>query len=251
MTDLVILVIKSRVPMAKQKKSRLDARERRILDAASQLFVRFGYDKTTVREIASTAGVSKGTIYLHFDSKKELFEALLVREMNRFSESWLEYIEADPRGGTMGGIYKNILLAQHSSELMKAIYRQDAQIFGSYLRTDDHLFATMQAQSMRAEFIEAMQEAGAVRCDLEPKVMAHVMDIIGYGLASIAEIKNPATFPPIEQTIELIADIMDRALTPEGGADSEAGKKVVRKVMAGAREYLDHQTADEDGDDEA
>lgn len=231
-----------------QDKSSPDPRETRILDAASDLIVRYGYDKTTVREIAGSAGVSKGTIYLHFDSKKELFEALLVREMNRFSETWLECIEADPRGGTMGGIYKNILLAQHSSELMKAIYRQDARILGSYLRADDHLFATMEAQSMRAEFIEAMQNAGAVRLDLQPEVMAHVMDIIGYGLASIAEIKDPATFPPVEQTIELIADLMDRALTPEDGADSEAGKKVVRQVMEGAREYLDGQTEDGDGD---
>ena len=52
----------------------------RILDAASKLIVHYGYDKTTVSDIAREAGVSKGAIYLHWASKDDLFEALIFRE---------------------------------------------------------------------------------------------------------------------------------------------------------------------------
>ena len=55
-------------------------RAERILDAANRLFVRYGYDKTTVGEIADEARVSKGAIYLHWKSKEDLFEALIFRE---------------------------------------------------------------------------------------------------------------------------------------------------------------------------
>ena len=58
-------------------------REQRILDAAANLIAHYGYDKTTVDEIAREAGVSKGAIYLHFKSKEDLFEALLLREIGR------------------------------------------------------------------------------------------------------------------------------------------------------------------------
>src|ERR1700688_1474791 len=53
-------------------------RETRLLDAAARLFTRFGFDKTSIDEIARDAGVSKGAVYLHWPSKDALFEATLV-----------------------------------------------------------------------------------------------------------------------------------------------------------------------------
>ena len=69
-------------------KSDNEQREQRILDAALDLFVHYGYDKTTVSDIAHEAGVSKGAIYLHFESKDDLFEALLIRELTLYSETF-------------------------------------------------------------------------------------------------------------------------------------------------------------------
>ncbi|AGC45309.1 TetR family transcriptional regulator [Myxococcus stipitatus DSM 14675] len=46
-----------------------------ILDAAGEIFVRYGFKKASVEDIARKAGVGKGSIYLHFESKEALFEA--------------------------------------------------------------------------------------------------------------------------------------------------------------------------------
>ena len=83
-------------------KSEKEEREHRILHVASELIVHYGFDKTTVSDIAREAGISKGAIYLHFDSKDALFEALLIREMQLYSERWLELIESDEYGGRAG-----------------------------------------------------------------------------------------------------------------------------------------------------
>ncbi len=50
-----------------------------ILNAASRLFAEFGYDKTTLDEIALLAGVSKGSIYLEFESKEEILFAIILQ----------------------------------------------------------------------------------------------------------------------------------------------------------------------------
>lgn len=50
-----------------------------ILTAALELFPRFGFKKTSVEEIATRARIGKGTIYLHFPSKEELFGAVVRR----------------------------------------------------------------------------------------------------------------------------------------------------------------------------
>ena len=63
--------------------SRQAQRAERILEAASDLFAHYGYDKTTMEDIARAAGVSKGAIYLHFRGKEDLFDALIARESAR------------------------------------------------------------------------------------------------------------------------------------------------------------------------
>ena len=59
-----------------------EKRERRemILEAARNRFQRFGYSKTTMDEIAGDAEISKGTIYLYFENKEDIFNELLARE---------------------------------------------------------------------------------------------------------------------------------------------------------------------------
>ena len=115
-------------------------REQRILDVAANLFVHYGYDKTAVSDIARDAGVSQGTIYLHFASKDDLLEGLLLREMTGFAESWFERVEADPEGGTIAGLYKNMLYALSRSPVMSAMFKQDRRVFGAYLRKPNNFF---------------------------------------------------------------------------------------------------------------
>ena len=58
---------------------RKDARPQELLAAALALFVERGYATTRLDDVAARAGVSKGTLYLYFASKEELFRAV-VRE---------------------------------------------------------------------------------------------------------------------------------------------------------------------------
>lgn len=58
---------------------RKDARPQELLAAALRLFVERGYASTRLEDVARLAGVSKGTLYLYFDSKEALFKAV-VRE---------------------------------------------------------------------------------------------------------------------------------------------------------------------------
>jgi TetR/AcrR family transcriptional regulator len=73
-----------------RRERRKEARPGELLDAALTLFVEKGFAATRVEEVAARAGVSKGTLFLYFPSKEELFKAL-VRETisGRFTE-WNE-----------------------------------------------------------------------------------------------------------------------------------------------------------------
>lgn len=60
---------------------RSEARPDEILDAALAVFAERGFDAARMDDIAARAGVSKGAIYLYFDSKEALLKGLIEREV--------------------------------------------------------------------------------------------------------------------------------------------------------------------------
>jgi TetR/AcrR family acrAB operon transcriptional repressor len=91
---------------------------------------------------------------------------------------------------------------------------------------------------MTMDFIQSLQAAGAVRRDVDPAVMAHILDIVACGQLTIGDFQPPDMFPPYDAVMEAIAEMMDRLLTPEDGGDSEAGKAAIRQITAAARAHM-------------
>ncbi|MGH8682005.1 MAG: TetR/AcrR family transcriptional regulator, partial [Burkholderiales bacterium] len=75
---------------------RKDARPGEILDAALDLFVEKGFAATRLEDVAQRAGVSKGTVYLYFDSKEDLFKAVIRSGMVRAIEEAERRVAAYP-----------------------------------------------------------------------------------------------------------------------------------------------------------
>ncbi|KAB1076046.1 TetR/AcrR family transcriptional regulator [Methylobacterium planeticum] len=71
-------------------------KRRQILDGARAVFLASGFDGASMGEIARTAGVSKGTLYVYFDSKEALFEALTLEEKRGLAESLFRLDVDDP-----------------------------------------------------------------------------------------------------------------------------------------------------------
>lgn len=72
---------------------RKEARPGELLDAALDLFLEKGFAATRVEEVAQRAGVSKGTLFLYFSSKEDLFKAVVRENISgRFTE-WAEELK--------------------------------------------------------------------------------------------------------------------------------------------------------------
>lgn len=55
----------------------------KILDAAAVVFARRGYEAAKVEEITAECGIAKGALYGHFASKQDLFQTILLEQVNR------------------------------------------------------------------------------------------------------------------------------------------------------------------------
>ncbi len=214
-----------------------------ILAAAAEVIIRLGYDKTTMSDIAGAAGLSRRTIYLYFKGKEDLFEELLYREYLQYAQTWLELIEADPRGGTIGGYYRAIFHAVNRRPLIAAMLRRDRRVVGNYLRQRDNIFTQMLSGVNTLAVFQALQAAGAIRQDIDAAVIEHIVEMLSYGQLTIGDFKSEDQFPPYDAVMEALADMMDRALQPEDGAPgtdkSEAGKAILQQITAAARAQIE------------
>jgi AcrR family transcriptional regulator len=73
-------------PKKPRRRLAKEARREQILDAALTVFGRGGYHGTHVDHVIREAGVARGTFYLHFESKHEVFSALVDRMLSIFLE---------------------------------------------------------------------------------------------------------------------------------------------------------------------
>lgn len=62
------------------------AKRRQIMDGARSVFLGSGFDGASMNDIARAAGVSKGTLYAYFESKEDLFEAIIRVEYGQAAE---------------------------------------------------------------------------------------------------------------------------------------------------------------------
>ena len=79
--------------MAEKQRRTKDKDERidEILDAAKTVFFNKGYFNSTVEEISKLAGISKGTVYLYFKNKDELYVSLIMPMIEEYARLLLEF----------------------------------------------------------------------------------------------------------------------------------------------------------------
>jgi len=210
-------------------------RRKRILEAASRLIVQYGFDKTTMDDIAREAHVSKGALYLHWPSKDSLFSALIWAKSWEFIDDWHAALMADPDGGKLSAMIKYTLVLLRKSPILNALYTRDLRIVGDYLLRDQPKIPEMR-YFIGKDFFQTMQQAGLVRPDVDPELAAYALSAIAYGLTKVDEVIPKETAPPMDKTLEFVYDMVDRYLAPPGGGDSETGKRLITSIIGTFRQ---------------
>jgi AcrR family transcriptional regulator len=102
-----------------------------ILDAARKVFARHGFEGATVDEIADAAGLAKGTVYLYFPSKREIYLEALRHGISRLVEETRRNVAAAPatEAKVRAFIETRVRYAEENRNLVK-IYHSEFGSFG-------------------------------------------------------------------------------------------------------------------------
>lgn len=188
-----------------------DTREE-ILEAAKALFIRYGFKKTTVDELAALARVGKPTIYSHFQNKDGVYIALVIREAENIrSAAWV----AARHGKTAIQKAERMLVAA-----MEAI-RENPMIQGVMEKDPDLVATHMQpvAEQIESAALEMVEELiqqgireGSIR-KVDPRLAAYTLYKI-YQSFSYASTLPEETREP-ERARRFLVDFVKHGLLKE------------------------------------
>jgi AcrR family transcriptional regulator len=192
-----------RVPVAREVTTRA-----RLFDAAAALIGEQGLHATTVDQIVERAGVAKGTVYYHFKSKDELFQALLVEGLKRLAGSLSAEAAAAVRppaalSGMVRAELENILRYEAFARLMMSQVWRAGSLWGEEaLRTlREDIFATIR------RVIEAGQASGEFRPGLDAAMAARMI----FGMVAMAGLgRDRVGDPPASEDVAI--QLVDMAL---------------------------------------
>ena len=193
-------------------------RVQRILEAARKLFTHYGFEKTTMDDIAREVGVSKGTLYLDFESKERVLQAMLDAHLAQTFVWMKAQVQAakPPYLAAIETIYVEHILRVfndalqmfHSPELMLMAREQMKETLIRYLKKKD-------------EFFGSLLQKAAENKEIKPqRHYAESFRIISLALASF--------FPPYHPSINLLTDNEE--------AIKRDATRVIRLILAGLKE---------------
>jgi AcrR family transcriptional regulator len=162
--------------IATQPDSR-EIKRRRILSSAVRLFARRGFGATSLEEVARSSRLAKGTLYLYFKDKEDLYAQVVLDVLDRLEEFVAEGLPA-----RQGPIDKLHAIAEGQMHFFSA-HRDYFHVFAALLTSEAPLIhrrlvsplleKRRRLESLLEELVEQGKGAGEIRGDLDTGVIVH------------------------------------------------------------------------------
>jgi AcrR family transcriptional regulator len=181
-----------------------------VLDAASELLVRWGYQRVTMEDVASQAGIGKGTLYLHFRTKEALFLTVLLRGYRSMITGITGRMRADPREVLPSRMMRSLYLALLDDPVARTIYFGDTELLGRLAREAASTLGELRSRGIEIgqTHFELLRQAGLLRTDLALPAQLYLLDAIGSGFYFVEPLELP--FAPAAPAAR--ADVMAHAV---------------------------------------
>jgi len=154
-----------------------EEKRKRILDAATDEFANYGFENTSIQQIAKRAEISVGSVYKYFENKDELFAMVVKENLTLLEELLLHHSSSN----------EDVIVKAEKvlKELLKFSKKhpQLIKLYCAITTGNNTEFSRLLAQRVESisakvytEVIEKAQSTGDVRKDIDPKFFAFLLD---------------------------------------------------------------------------
>lgn len=199
---------------APRRRRREETRER-LLEAATAVFARSGFDRATVDEIVREAGFSKGAFYVHFESKEDLFWAMLEDHIDRQQEAFRQTAD---HSRPLSENVRSILSAVFGLVQDDPFWTSLVMEFGAHAGRNEKVRERLALMYERwRELIRAMlntgRDAGLIRSDIDVEFTATMLIATVEG--SIVQSRLAPECVRLDDMVEPLTRLLTKLLTPD------------------------------------
>ena len=156
----------------------MSVRQERIIDAATRVFLRFGFRKTTMDDIAREGGISRQGLYLHFASKNAVFQAVVENMLSCMGKSVRDVLDRDdlPVADRLAGAceaFHGLTVGKVELAAFGELLETASSFAGPRMREmEGKLVADITALLVRTGYAAAWEAAGISATDLAEHLFA-------------------------------------------------------------------------------
>ena len=164
-----------------------------ILDAATGVFLRYGFKKTSMDDLARAAGLSRQGLYLHFSTKEALFREAVLRLIAAIQSAGRAALAREDQDieARLLSAFEAVhghLIGQPGSEHMGELLETSVELVGPVFAETEQAFAQDLAKALRASGVAARWKAAGVSA----KDLAETLYSVSYGVKH--RVKTPAEY---------------------------------------------------------
>lgn len=205
---------------SERKERERKRRKNHILNAAISLIEEKGFDKTTMDEIAERTELSKGTLYLYYNDKASLYQAIKKRALQYLHEQFLNILQKDLTGAelvyemmlTFLGLIRENATFTRAMMLYEHINKKDEELTGHPIRQE----CVQLKNELLMLIVRSLQigiQDGSIKNKLDPKLMAIQ---IGFQMSGMIQFciagSDEKGFQILDEKNMTLSDLMEQFL---------------------------------------
>lgn len=218
--------------------SKQQERAERILDAAAELVLRWGYKRVTIEEVAKRAAIGKGTIYLHWRTREALFMAVIARELVTFHGQTIAAIREDPAEILLHRTMRGMCLGLQQSPLLQALFSRDTEVLGDLINDGSVDLLRRRKTAFFQEYCGELRAHGLLRADMPLEAQLYAINAVTLGFNMLDALLPPAARMPPEERPEIVARTMRNAFEPPEPPDPAVLRALAPAVIAGIERMI-------------
>jgi AcrR family transcriptional regulator len=190
----------------------------RLAEAATAVFARSGYERATVDEIVREAGFSKGAFYVHFESKEDIFWAMLEERIARQQDAFRETVDHDRSvAENVREILTNVFGLVEEDPLWSALFMEFGAHAGRNEKVRQRLAAMYEGWRGAIVYIlEGGRQVGRIRTDIDVQYLATI--VVAAVEGSIVQSRLSPDTIRLRDLIEPLAHTLSELLEPAAAA---------------------------------
>ncbi|GIG00265.1 TetR/AcrR family transcriptional regulator [Catellatospora citrea] len=198
-------------------------RETKILDVAAGMLVRHGYRRVTIDDVAVAAGIGKGTVYLHWKTREQLFGAVFAREVHGAIADLVTALRADPAVALLHRFAAEFFLAIMRRPLLHGMVIGDVQMWGKLIGSEAG-YDGGRHNAMMTSYVGVLAARHLVRADMTTPELTYAFQSVFEGFIYAERTAGSSGTP--DDRAKLLSATVESAFSQPGTPDAALADEV-------------------------